>query len=138
MRAITLQQPWATLVARGLKKMETRSWWTGHVGWMAIHAGGNFPPKARALERELASEGILTDPPVFTAVVGYCWSGIVMAAPDARPSAFERRVGDYGVGRWAWVLEDAVAIEPIACKGQLGLWTLPNPVIQALRKQIPK
>ena len=30
MRAITLTQPWATLVALGFKKIETRSWSTDY------------------------------------------------------------------------------------------------------------
>lgn len=38
MKAITLTQPWATLVAIGAKKIETRSWKTGYRGPLAIHA----------------------------------------------------------------------------------------------------
>lgn len=38
MKAITLTQPWATLVAIGAKKIETRSWATGYRGRLAIHA----------------------------------------------------------------------------------------------------
>jgi hypothetical protein len=43
--AITLWQPWATLVARGLKVHETRSWWPP--AWLvgkrlAIHAGAHY------------------------------------------------------------------------------------------------
>ena len=30
--------------------------------------------------------------------------------------------GHYKEGRYAWVLEDVEAIEPIAVKGQLGIW----------------
>lgn len=39
MKAITLTQPWATLVAIGAKKIETRSWSTSYRGPLAIHAG---------------------------------------------------------------------------------------------------
>lgn len=38
MKAITLTQPWATLVAIGVKKIETRSWATAYRGPLAIHA----------------------------------------------------------------------------------------------------
>lgn len=38
MTALTLWQPWATLVALGEKKFETRSWTTGFRGPLAIHA----------------------------------------------------------------------------------------------------
>lgn len=39
MKAITLTQPWATLVAIGAKRIETRSWQTSYRGPLAIHAG---------------------------------------------------------------------------------------------------
>lgn len=37
-RCISLWQPWATLIAIGEKKIETRSWNPYYRGWMAIHA----------------------------------------------------------------------------------------------------
>ena len=39
MRVITLKQPWATLVAEGLKKYEFRSWKYSYRGELLIHAG---------------------------------------------------------------------------------------------------
>lgn len=44
MKAITLQQPWASLIARGIKKYETRSWPTKYRGPIAIHAGKQIDP----------------------------------------------------------------------------------------------
>jgi hypothetical protein len=38
MKAITIIQPWATLLAIGEKKFETRSWGTKYRGELAIHA----------------------------------------------------------------------------------------------------
>jgi len=38
MKAITLTQPWATLIAVGAKHIETRSWATSYRGPLAIHA----------------------------------------------------------------------------------------------------
>lgn len=38
MKIITLWQPWATLIALGIKKFETRSWSTRYRGKLAIHA----------------------------------------------------------------------------------------------------
>ena len=37
MKAITLTQPWATLVMLGQKQWETRSWRTHYTGALAIH-----------------------------------------------------------------------------------------------------
>src|SRR3990167_3828953 len=47
MKAITLTQPWATLVALGHKRIETRSWTTSYRGPLAIHAAKGFPMTAQ-------------------------------------------------------------------------------------------
>lgn len=39
MKVITLRQPWATLVAEGIKKYEFRGWKTNYRGKVLIHAG---------------------------------------------------------------------------------------------------
>ena len=38
MTAISLLQPWASLVVMGIKKIETRNWGTKHRGTILIHA----------------------------------------------------------------------------------------------------
>lgn len=38
LKAITLWEPWASLMAIGAKKNETRGCWTKHRGDIAIHA----------------------------------------------------------------------------------------------------
>lgn len=38
MKALTIWQPWASLIARGVKQYETRSWPTKYRGPIAIHA----------------------------------------------------------------------------------------------------
>lgn len=43
-RAITLHQPWATLIALGYKTIETRSWSTRYRGPLLIHAAKSPPP----------------------------------------------------------------------------------------------
>jgi hypothetical protein len=37
--ALSIRQPWATLVVNGLKSVEIRRWSTSRVGWVYIHAG---------------------------------------------------------------------------------------------------
>lgn len=43
-KALTLTQPWAALVATGAKRIETRSWSTSYRGALAIHAGKGLGP----------------------------------------------------------------------------------------------
>lgn len=44
MKAITLTQPWATLMAYRCKQIETRSWYTDYRGPIAIHAAAGLGP----------------------------------------------------------------------------------------------
>jgi hypothetical protein len=44
MKALTLTQPWASLVSLGMKKIETSSWSTPYRGLLLIHAGAGLGP----------------------------------------------------------------------------------------------
>ena len=46
MKAITIKQPWATLIAKGYKKYEFRTWRTKYRGDILIHAGKGIDKKA--------------------------------------------------------------------------------------------
>jgi len=45
MKALTIHQPWANLIAHGAKQYETRSWRTNYRGRIAIHASKLIIPK---------------------------------------------------------------------------------------------
>ena len=134
MKAITLTQPWATLVAIGAKKIETRSWRTSYRGPLAIHAAKGFPKSARELCR---------GNPFHAALHAAGWAsksysgelplGVVLATCTLVDCVFIRRVepvsdlerafGDYSDGRYAWMLANVVPLPtPISAKGALGLW----------------
>ena len=53
MKAITLRQPYASLVAIGAKPHETRSWATSYRGPIAIHAGVKPAHELDGITREL-------------------------------------------------------------------------------------
>lgn len=46
MKALTIRQPWASLIAAGVKTIETRSWSTEYRGPLAIHAGKAKPERS--------------------------------------------------------------------------------------------
>lgn len=150
MKAISLTQPFASLVAAGLKHVETRSWTTAYRGPLAIHASKAFPKWARELCH--------TEP--FTALLGTLVGDLtqlplgalvaVTRLVDVQPMTFhnlieeqafswitpdreqrtywldyrERAFGDYQIGRFAWLLADTRAlVQPVTgVKGSLGLW----------------
>lgn len=125
MKALTLTQPWATLVATGKKRVETRSWRTGYRGPLAIHAAKGFPAEARRYAEHEHTLGRLPSPLPRGAVL------CVVDLVDCRPaeevaldiSSLERLYGDYGPGRWAWLFEELEPFDtPVPAKGALGLW----------------
>lgn len=162
MKALTLHQPWASLIAVGAKRIETRSWSTKYRGPLAIHAGAKRPPTYR-------HSNIDSDLPLAFDLVAMasCWEwtehqddpfhggfyrwggplGAVVAtcelvdvvttdhpgelpgwiALDTRGAPYvdanEATLGDYSPGRYAWLLDNIVALkEPIPAKGKQGLW----------------
>ena len=142
MKAITLTQPWATLVAIGAKRFETRSWATGFRGPLAIHAAKGFPRACKELCSEpefvdaLASiNARFSDLPLGCVVATVTLVGCFkMGTADAPCTADltrhfdvshfpECRFGDFSEGRFAWVFDNLKKLhEPIPAKGALGLW----------------
>ncbi len=150
MKAITLTQPWATLVALGAKRIETRSWSTRYRGPLAIHAGAGLGPvggaqglmelcRSEPFRATLLAAGMLGTPELPRgAIVATCELVEIYQIPDHTPlTGFyaddssrrwdltdqERAFGDYAPGRYAWLLADVKPLAtPIPAKGALGLW----------------
>lgn len=125
MKVLSLIQPWATLIALGEKKIETRSWNTKHRGPLAIHAGIKIDIKA-------------CEHPVFCSIlqkhnINELPTGVIIATCNLDDikrteelkdtiSIQERAFGDYSEFRFGWLLSNVKQITPIAAKGQLKLW----------------
>lgn len=136
MKAITILEPWASLIALGAKRIETRSWPTSYRGPIAIHSGKN-PKHAREFYEddpewweELGLPALDALPygcVVATARLTHCirFERGVMTTINQSPefSSWETSLGDFTVGRYGWVLTDVVALpEPIPARGMQGLW----------------
>lgn len=138
MKALTLIQPWATLVAIGAKKIETRSWKTNYRGPLAIHAAKGFPYFAKqacwAVEffQPLNNAGFnifnldtgATDLPLGKVLATCELVDVVQIIQGVKiPLGGEWHFGDYSVGRYMWFLANVEALPaPISAKGSLGLW----------------
>lgn len=139
MKAITLTQPWATLVALGAKRIETRSWRTDYQGPLAIHAAKSYPKWARNLckvepfKSALAPLGVHFEPADYLGmVVAVCELENVFSVSCLGVDEPERSFGDYSAGRWAWMLARVKPLAvPIPAKGALGLWEWRQEVRQA-------
>jgi len=129
MKALTLHQPWASLIMLKHKTLETRHWTTRYRGKLAIHAGKKWDRTLKAHTRALIeSYPILEDFP--SRVPLGCILGVVELKGIYHAEAIRDKVpfmdtilGDLSDGRTAWdvkVLE--VYNPPIPAKGQQGLW----------------
>ena len=134
-RGLTIRQPWASLIAEGHKRIETRSWSTNHRGLLAIHAAKAFPQDAMRFAQEERALGRLPARIPRGAIIAVARLHSVIGCHEAawQISGLERHLGDYGAGRYAWYLEDVMALEePLPCCGALSLWTLPPDVHRRL------
>jgi activating signal cointegrator 1 len=143
MKAITIYQPWATLIALGEKQFETRSWETKYRGQLAIHAAKKVDREAYLSEpfwSILREHGIvcIDDLPTGAIVatcnltdclgIGTVFGNDRVAAGDNGPyfipvTSNEYHFGYFESGRYAWKLENVQRIsKPIQAKGQQGFW----------------
>lgn len=128
MKALTLREPFASLVAAGYKHIETRSCSTRYRGPLYIHAGAaKISPKDARAQALLA---LLPQPrPAYGLVLCRCrLADCLPMTPgflSGPISPLERMCGQYAPGRFAWMLENIEPLaEPFPAKGMLGLWEL--------------
>jgi activating signal cointegrator 1 len=138
MRGITLLEPWASLMAIGLKRIETRSWATDYRGDLVIHASASkkscrFSYEVEKLFRDAGVEfpydwPVKADEYPRGKILGVCRL-IDVVEMDAeiinRVPVRERAFGVWKPGRFAWIAPSFRRVEPIPWKGALGLWKVP-------------
>lgn len=129
MKALTLHQPFASLVAHGAKRVETRGWSTHYRGPLAIHAGLRLDREARVhvlgILRRHGHESEADLPRGAVVAIAELVDVVEMIpCVIANQTELERELGDWRVGRFAWVLRGVRAIEPVPARGAQGLWTL--------------
>ena len=123
MKALTVCQPYAEMIAAGEKHVENRTWPTAYRGPLAIHAG-----RSRAwLERDDVLER-----PEMTFGAFVALTDLVECVPVAvlrsRPNWHEE--AHHLSGPWCWVLAHVDRLSPVPYRGALGLWTVPDDVVR--------
>ncbi len=143
MKAISLWQPWAFLVAAGEKKIETRSFRTKHRGPIAIHAAKKWnltlrdmcseDPFFEILSRYRPNYGGCRDFDValdrilfFGAIVAVGkLTDCVEITTENVPAGVERSLGDYTPGRFMWKFDEVVQLmTPMPYRGQQGFFNV--------------
>ena len=137
MKVISLLQPWASLLVRGAKMVETRSWPTNYRGPIFIHASGSLNKKYKDSEMtpalmslESFFKGFIKPQElVFGQVIGMVNIGTCVSTEEIKPHLSEQEIafGDYETGRWAWQCYSPVEFtNPFPLKGQLGIRDIPG------------
>jgi len=132
MKALTISQPFASLIANGEKFVENRTWPTNYRGPIAIHAGKGTQYMSRA---EMQSEGMPCGQVVATARLLACMPlesmrGVSRTQTIQRTALTIGEVIDHEhtEGPWCWILTNVVKLdEPIDATGAQGLWDWQKP-----------
>ena len=134
MKALTLHQPWASLIAAGVKCSETRHWAAPQADWntlIALHAGARSDNHFRTHDPEVL-RCLGTDPLPAKAIIAVALLQDCVPTETVRPDPTEHRFGDFTPGRFAWRMSDIQPLsEPVPIAGHHKLWTVP-PEVMAL------
>lgn len=135
MKALSLWDPWGTLIALGEKQHETRSWKPPFAvgALLAIHVAKRWKPEQEnylrhpAFRQVFAKHGITpsrTTLPLGCIVCAVRLTGVYRTEDiEDLISVQERAFGNYAPGRYAWQLEVVkTPAEPIPARGGQGIW----------------
>lgn len=139
-KTLSIQQPWACLIAAGYKDIENRTWATNYRGRIAIHASGKFDFSFFDWIGDCALADLVRDhfgikrgtkkitknKHLFGAVIGTV-DLIDCIKTDTREADKIKSPWCFYAG-YAWVLAEPRKIGPITgVKGKLNLWTFDMP-----------
>lgn len=121
MKALTLHQPWASLIIWGPKRIENRTWHPHKtVLWkrIAIHAGKKLEKSTLEQYQSRILPGGLPVP--LGAILGTAFvQGSVTESSD-----------EFFMGPIGWMLTDIERFRvPIPCPGAQGLWDIPTRIL---------
>lgn len=122
MKALTIKQPWASLIVNNYKNYEFRSWKTNYRGKILIHAGLN-------VERDYIKRFSCYNIEYITgAIIGEAeLIGCILVTEEFQSSLEAENILVYGnhghIANYAWKLTNIKKYEkPIVTKGKLELW----------------
>ena len=127
MKVITIQEPYATLIMHGKKKIETRSWKTSYRGKIYIHAGKSkdFLKNANTYTSNLISNISLNYGNIIclAELVDCIEITDIFIENLKKEDLNEYNLGIYKRRRYAWILKSIIILkEPISIKGKLSIW----------------
>ena len=133
MKALTIKEPWATLIIDGYKKYEFRSWKTNYRGKILIHAGMSEEKDMLKKFKDYnlnCSKGMIIGEALLTDCI------LVTKEFEEELLKIDKTV--YGREShemtYAWKLENVIKYDkPILIKGKLGLWNYEEETMHEMR-----
>lgn len=127
MKALSIKQPWAELILRGIKDVENRTWKTNHRGLLLIHTSKGLDADAMLALNNNEIPGIKW-PDEFK--VGNLPKGAIVGVCKIHICSFSKHSQWHEDGLWGWYLKNIRRFdEPIPYRGQLGLFDVPDDVV---------
>lgn len=124
MKVITIKQPFATLIAEGLKEYEFRTWRTKYRGELLIHAGKGIDKKAMKkyehLNLEYPSGCIIAKVNVTDCIK--ITDEVRKELKEKNPLIYYGIINNPEWKGYGFKLENVEKINPIEIKGKLSLW----------------
>ena len=129
MKVITIKQPFATLIAGGLKKYEFRTWKTKYRGDILIHAGKGIDKKTMKkfehLNLEYPSGCIIAKATITDCVI--VDDKMRKILKEKNPLVYSSIIKHTEWEGYGFKLENIEKIEPITVNGKLSLWDYDYP-----------
>lgn len=124
MKALTIKQPFASLILEGLKEYEFRTWKTKYRGPILIHAGKGVDRKAMKKFEQYNLEY-----PVGAIIAKAEIEDVIYVDDEFRkmlkmknPLVYSGVINDENWEGYAFKLKNVQKQNPIIVNGQLGLW----------------
>lgn len=131
MKAISIKNPWAALIAQGLKTIEVRSWRTSHRGQIIIVSSAKPDSIVKAdFKRTNDSGAVYTYLPHDPENGEFAHYGHAVAIAELthitefRPDHTDAAMIDHAPGLFAWHLKNVREIEPFEVKGKLSIYDI--------------
>jgi hypothetical protein len=130
MKALSIRQPYAWLIANGIKDVENRTWRTAFRGQVLIHAGKTYPKRDFADDHDCYLEAGY--PTIRESMIGGI-VGVARIVACVTSSSSKWWIGPVGL-----MMTEAKPLRKLVpCNGELGFFDVPPDVFAEVIEQLP-
>jgi hypothetical protein len=140
-KAISLWEPWASLMRAGAKTIETRSWYTNYRGPLLICASKHWDAGLSSFLECAIVQSSLRSIPEFKQCrcvrSSHLWKGHAVCIVDLIECVStdgwedipykELAFGDFSSGRFGWITQNLRTFAPFPVRGRQGLFDVELP-----------